>query len=274
MFDRIVKWAKVISSKPNYKCDFFYIHSNGRLMIIDAHRLSNAPEILLNKIRSKKRAYIFVETSDNVKVKYFAFNQDENENFTEETEGYLDFDVMIDCVLSFLEKNINFICEFEEPFAKFTEMNSSNAIRNNSSNQEQYGRRYDSHTSSSTNYQTTSTAITKYDFSYIRERDKFLDNIYYFIKLGRSAEIIDYIYDFINLKVKSNEKTDQDLLLYLFKSISFDKLNFIISRELIRATSKLDPQPEDRNQFIYKYNNILKCSHGNNNKIMEKFGVS
>lgn len=257
-FDRIVKWARVINSMPNNDCKFFYLSDNERAMIID---LSQMKELnpTIKHLRKKEKAYLFIDLKNDKYVRYHAFDVNQMAQVIDPFDGELLMSILEKDILDFIEINIKELTRHEAPFSKIVEMHSTTFSKACPDRPiiPLPARTGSTYTPQGTSHNNYSNYNNNYNLTY-KEREKFFDTLYAFIKQGKTTSAIDFINDFMSSKTVE----DKDILNDIFKFITLDKLDFISTKQLFKSTETLKESLSDRTVSLTRFKSNVIATKG------------
>lgn len=271
----LTNWTALINRKPNYECDFFFLADNGKSMIIDLNKMENLPLRLIQLVKNKEKAYLFIDPTNSKYARYFGFDLDDKGDFIDEEQGELMFVAIESCLIDFLETNSAKISCWTEPFAEIVEAEKKKT-------------RIDSSASNNTTPSTTlthsgTTYSTRNDNSYerpyynyggfsynaahYREREVFYDKVHNFVRQGKSGRAIEYIRDFLKEKMAS----DRELVNTILRNIIAEKWDILTLRELIMYTvGATKGELSERSAIIGKYKGLIARSHSKMRDVLIK----
>jgi hypothetical protein len=218
-YQRILKYARLVHSKPK-RNGVYYLHCyDDDKFIIDGGRFKMLPDEYLKYCRFDQ-FYIHIEPKAK-RAMYYAYDIGDftTGKKTNEEDGYFDWDKIETAVFNFFVINIRELVEMDNPYSE----NAGEQVF-----PAQYGNRYDDNARRSNGFNThtshhnPTTNSWAYNPNAYKEREAFYDKMNAFLKECQTSRAIDHINDTIN-KMYSDEKFDD--LDTVVRMLPFDKMN-------------------------------------------------
>jgi hypothetical protein len=260
-YESILRYCKVITSKPNFKTNFFFLDEHCRMMMINAAKLPTVP-FVIDHLMKQDEVWIFVDLEKTEHIRVFSYDvvNAEKNIFTNEKEMVLIFSILEDHILNFLIANIQFLCEHTNPVLEVEKLSTQDLCRTpyRSKDVENYRERqrgsYPAAGSSSypyTNY-NYNNSWSHMDF---KEREDILNPLYDLVKNYRTGQAIDYI----DQKFPDLFKQDKaSLINSIFRLVVLEKLDVSTMLALVRVSHGLDEKFYDRKEFVRKIKQLLE----------------
>ena len=255
----IYRWLNLINKKPNQNCKFFWLGENEKAIIID---LEMMPTLLMRLVQLDKceKKFLFVDMFAPKNVRFFGFDIDgKSRELVNEVKGHIPFFEAEDALFTFLEDHAAELSKWHKPYTsildeEISREKSHTNIMGPGPLTPEIGKKCSS--AQTVNYPYTSQPsinnYSSYNSSY-KEREDFIDKLYFLVKCGRSSLAIDYVNSFLEEKVE-----DKDLVNAIYKMIVIDKLDLFVARQLLLSTNEKKDLFSDRKIFAEKFKEFSK----------------
>jgi hypothetical protein len=257
-YESILHHCKVITSKPSFKTNFFFLDEHCRMMMIDANRIVNVP-FTMDFMMKKDRCWIFVDLENTLKVRVYSYNvSDESKNlFTDEAEMALPFSSLEDQILKFLSVNLPHLCEHVNPTLELEKLVKQDLCRSPYSTENNYRPRH----RVEPYYQSSGSHSSYHDTSFnwnneYREREDLLNPLYDLIKNFKTGNAIDYIDQKFPAVLQNKDKVS--LVNSIFRMIAMEKLDVMTMLAIVRVSYGTDDLFFERKDFIKKVKQHLE----------------